>query len=74
MELIKKGLLGEILSLKTGGYRLYCDGISDSREKKILELCSNKGKVQSKIGSNCEGALMIDFEDSQLDFFTTMVK
>tara|TARA_B100000780_G_scaffold273905_1_gene238124 strand:- start:841 stop:1065 length:225 start_codon:yes stop_codon:yes gene_type:complete len=74
MELIWKGLLGEILSLPNGGCRLYCDGISENREKKIIELSEGKGKVQSKIGSNCEGALIIDFEDSHLDFFTTMVK
>ena len=74
METIYKGLLGEILFLSDGEYRLYCDGISESRERKILELCSDKGKIQSKIKSNCEGALIIDFEESHLDFFTKMVK
>jgi hypothetical protein len=74
MELIWEGLLGEILSLPSGMYRMYCGGISESREKKMIALTEGKGKVQSKIGSNCEGALIIDFEASHLDFFTKMVK
>ena len=74
MELVWKGLIGEILSLNDGSYRLYCDGISENREKKIIELSEGNGKIRSKIGSNCEGALIIDFEDSHLDFFTKMVK
>ena len=74
MELVWKGLLGEILLLPSGVYRLYCDGISENREKKIIELSKDKGSLQSRIGSNCEGALIIDFEDCHLDFFTTMVK
>jgi hypothetical protein len=74
MELIWEGLLGEVLSLPTGMYRMYCDGISESRENKMIALAEGRGKVQSKIGSNCEGALIIDFEESQLDFFTKMVK
>lgn len=74
MDLITTGLLGEILLLHSGMYRLYCSGISENREKKILALSIGLGKVQSKIGSNCEGALIIDFEEDQLDFFTTMVK
>jgi len=74
MELICKGLLGEVLLLPSGVYRLYCDGISENREKKIIDLSNGMGKVQSRIGSNCEGALIIDFEDCQLDFFKTLVK
>jgi hypothetical protein len=74
MESIWEGLLGEILSLQDGNYRLYCDEISENREKKIMELSEGKGKVRSRIGSNCEGALIIDFEESHLDFFTKLVK
>jgi hypothetical protein len=74
MEILRTGILGEILYLPSGGYRLYCQGISEHRENKIINLSEGKGKIQSRIGSNCEGALMIDFEESHLDFFITMVK
>ncbi len=74
MELIWEGLLGEVLSLPTGMYRLYCTDISETRENAMIELADGRGKIQSRIGSNCEGALIIDFEESHLDFFTKMVK
>ena len=60
--------LCEVLTLPTGDYRLYCEGISEAREQNIIDNVGMDFKLQSKTGGAYDGALILDFDPMDLDF------
>ncbi len=62
MNLIWKGKMCEIINLgKSGGCRLYCEGISKIREDHILENIGVDYTVRSQVNEQFDGALILDF-------------
>jgi len=74
MRLLYRGDLAEILDLGEGVYRIYCEGISQSREDDILGGLEVDRIIQSKTNGQYDGALIIDFNEKDyyrvLRYFT----
>lgn len=73
MKLVWEGLLGEVLSLPSGRYRLYCEGLSKNRENHIIALTDDISTVKSRGHGDPQGSLIIDFDERYLNYFTKLV-
>jgi hypothetical protein len=63
MNTVWKGDICEIIDIgKLDPLRLYCEGISGSREDHIISYMEGFGEVRSKSNNQIDGSLMIDFE------------
>ena len=68
MQLVWQGDLCEVIDLGgVSGYRLYCEGISTSREKHLLEYIGVDYLIQSRTNNQFDGALMLDFNREDMD-------
>jgi len=63
MNVVWKSDLCEILDLDGGNnMRMYCEGISQSREDHLLDTLGVKYIIQSRTNGQFDGTLILDFD------------
>ena len=68
MKIIWKGELCEVIDLGgMDGYRLYCEGISGTREEHLLTHLGVEYLIQSRTNNQFDGALILDFNSEDLE-------